>query len=557
MAELGKGTRNSGAMTRRELLGLAGSSALALSLAAYGVPTAASAATPLTRGKGTGNAVFGFSVPVDQIDPGTSALAGDAKVVFNIYDTLFRSEGDPPQLRGHVCQRYQVSEDGRTYTFRIRRGVKFHDGTELKASDVRYSWVRTLELKRAPSVIWQGIVTPEMIKVLDDYTLRVELTKPYAALPDTLMWLYVANQKQVEAHITGNDYGTAWLNQTDAGSGPFAIRSHQPAVRIILERFPDHWKGWGPLYLDGYVYEVIREPATLRLALERGNVHVTDLFALSVDDMELAERGGLVRIAEDRAMSIVQLKMNNQKFPTNNKHFQKAMSFAFNYNSVTKDLLRGRTEKSEGVIPKGLRFWKGYKGTRREYVTDLDRARFHLRESGVDPKIIGPLGYLYRGDDPLQRDYGLILKNDLAKLGIEIEMQGVTIPVLLERLKSPQTAPNFTRISVSTLIVDPDHDCRRLFYSRTWRDVPAPFFAASFYGNREVDGLIERGQFTVDPQARKAIYERIQDIVQDDAVDIWVDQQHWLTALNKKLKGYKYVPLGVRPIDFSPLYFES
>jgi peptide/nickel transport system substrate-binding protein len=520
-------------------------------------PTEAVATAQVAEGIGTGRAVFAYSVPPENFDPHTATLASASTIDANVYDTMFRYAGFPPELENSLVEDYEISEDGTNYAFHLRQGILFHDGTELKASDVQYSWARLLELEGGPSIYWKDIVTPDQISVSDDYTLNVQMNRPYVPLPDTLAWMYVVNQKQVEDHIVSDDYGREWLSQSDAGSGAFKIRSYDPNVRMILDRHEDYWRGWGPKYLDGWVFEVIREPGTIRLALEKGDVNMSDLYALNVDDMEIVERTGSIRVEEHPSMSVVSIKMNNQLAPTNNRDFRKAMAYAFDYDAVIEDLLRGRSEKAYGAYPKGFRFHKTFRGTDKEYVTDLDRARMHLSDSGIDPAELGPLGYMFRGDDQLQRDYGLILKSSLAEIGIEVEMQGVTIPVMLERLKSSSESPNFTRISNSALVLDPDLYCRQYLWSEVWSGGDGKWYSSTFYGNDEADQLIVDAQYEVDADKRSTMYERLQDIVWDDAADIWVDQQNWLTAIDSNLKGYTWNPMGAKPLPVWSMYFEE
>lgn len=549
-----------GPISRRDFLKYAAAGAGGLFLAntgqrIMGLTSPGEARAASATGVGTGTAVYAYPIPPENFDPHTGTLASAGQIDSNVYDALFGYSGFPPVRQNDLCERFDVSGNGLTYTFRIRKGVKFHDGAELKASDVLYSFKRIIELKGAPSIYWEGIVRPEMLSLVDDYTLRVRLEKPYVPLPDTLAWLYVVNEKQVQAHVTQNDYGNNWLNTNDAGSGPFKITSYQPAVRLVMERFPNYWRGWGPRYLNGWVMDVIREPATIRLGLEKGTAHLGDMWALTVDDFIAAEKTGMVRIAENPAMSTVNIKMNNQKAPTNNRNFRKAAAYAFDYDAVVKNLLRGRTERVYGAYPKGFRFYKSFQGTNKEYKTDLDRARSYLAQSGFDPKN-GPVGYIYRGDDPLQRDYGLILKSSLAKIGVNVELQGATIPVMLERAKRPQDSAAFYRISNSAQILDPDLYVRTYLWSKAWEGDQGKWYSVSFYKNPQVDRLIESAQHEANGQKRKTMYEQLQDIVWDDAVDIWVDQQHWMVALSKKLQGYQYTPLGLNPVPFRPMYFE-
>jgi peptide/nickel transport system substrate-binding protein len=542
-------------LSRRDALGLFGASSLGLLLAGCGAssPRGASGAKALG---GTGTAVLAYSAEPLHIDPHQASLAGESSVVQNLYDSLFGFEGFPPKRQNRLAESFEVSKDGTTYDFRIARGVKFHDGTDLTANDVLYSFQRVLNMKGAPSSVWEGILEPEMISAPDAQTLRVTMPRPYVPLPDTLAWLYVVNEKLVSQHVDGDDFGGAWLDLNEAGSGAFSLKEYQKGTRLTFDRFPEYWRRWGKSYLDGWIFNVIREPATVRLGLQNGTIHLADLWTLAIDDLLAVSKAGGVETTTFPTMTVVSIKQNNQKYPTDNKAFRKAVAYAFDYDAIVKGLLGGQTDRQYGAYPKGYRYFKDFKDTDLAYNTDLDKARFWLAESGVDVKKLGKLGYLFRGDDPTQRNYGLVLKSSLAKIGIEVELQGVSIAELLARLEDPRKTPNFTRISNSSLVVDPDLYCRQYLSSKSWEGGKGKWYTATYYKNPEVDRLIGDAQFEADDAKRGEMYGRIQDIVYDDAADVWSDQTRWLLDQRSNLNGYVYHGLGAVPISFWPMHFD-
>jgi peptide/nickel transport system substrate-binding protein len=543
-------------LSRREVLRLFGGTSLAVALGgASGVPGALARTMRSSAGGGTGTAVLGYGFEWTHIDPAQASLAGESTIVDNMYDSLFDYAGFPPKLVPRLVQSYSVSKDGRTYDFQISPKATFHDGSKLTASDVVYSMTRVLEIKGAPYSIWQGILTPDMLSAPTRTTFRVKMPRAYAALPTTLAWLYVVNQKLVSAHVSKNDYGAAWVDQNDAGSGPFTLTQYQQGTQLNFDHYAQYWRGWKGPYLDGWVYSVIREPATIGLGLQSGSVSITDLFSLTIDNLVAAKQGGAVVLDSHPGLSVVSIKQNNQKYPTNNKAFRKAVAYAFNYDAVVNGLLRGQTNRQYGAYPKGFEFFKDFQGTPLAYNTNLDMARHYLAESGVNVKTLGPLGYLFRGDDDTQKNYGLILKSSLANLGINVELQGVSIAQLLANLTSPKVTPNFTRISNSSLITDPDPYCRQYLSSTAWYPNHGQWYTASYYKNPTVDRLIAKAEFEPNQAKRAQMYTTIQDTVYDDAPDVWVDQSNWLVDRRANLKGFVYSGLGAFPIPFWPMYF--
>ncbi len=560
-----------GTLSRREFLRLATTMGVSASVAQFlvacaspgaapavsptGAPAAAATSAPNAGAPaGTGVAILAAGAEVSQWDPHTSSRADAAQVVSQIYDGLFRFQGW--DRVNNLADSYNFSPDGATLTVNLRKGIKFHDGTEMKASDVLYSWKRIMDLKGPYSLLWNGIIDPSNIKAPDDYSVVISMPKPYGPILDTLAWVYVVNEKLLRSHYDGDDYGQKWLGQNDAGTGPFMITSNRPGEQLEFKNFPDYWGGWSGKHLDGFVMQTIREPATIRLAMQTGKAHAVQLWSLPLESMDTVQQAGATDLFEYAIPSVVAIKMNNQKAPTNDVNFRKAMAYAFDYDGVIKGLMKSRTDYNFGAYPKGFLYWKSFENSDKLYRKNLDKAREYLQKSGVDPSTL-TLEYDYRDFDPTQRDYGLILQASLKEVGINIKLSGLTAPEFSERQKNPQNAANFNRISGRGLMSDPDLYCQECLNSATWQGDRGYWATMSFYQNPQVDDLINKAHVSNDQTARQAMYEQLQDLVYDDTPDIWVDQQHFLVLVNKKLKGFYPQPLGGNAIDFYRMYMET
>ena len=172
------------------------------------------------------------------------------------------------ELEMDLAEDMQVSEDGLSYTFTLRKGVKFHDGSELTADDVKYTVDRMLALKKG---VYGSMSSISGAEVVDDSTVVITLASRFPALPQVLAKLYILNADLVKANETSGDWGEAYLVEHDAGTGPYQFVSWQREREFIMEKFPDYYKGWDGNHGDRLVWRVIKEPATAQLAMEQAS----------------------------------------------------------------------------------------------------------------------------------------------------------------------------------------------------------------------------------------------------------------------------------------------
>ena len=204
------------------------------------------------------------------LDPARTYEVFTNLVIEQYYDALVNItvENGEVVARPGLAEAWEVSDDGMTWTFHLRRGAKFHSGNEVTADAVVYSFHRSLALNFAP--IWilsQYVPEPEMVQKVDDYTVTITTTEPVAELIIASVVGFqgicsIVDPEVVEAHATADDpWANQWLKENDAGSGPFILREWSPNERIVLERFDDYWRG--PAMVKRIVIQDIPEPCLL------------------------------------------------------------------------------------------------------------------------------------------------------------------------------------------------------------------------------------------------------------------------------------------------------
>lgn len=139
------------------------------------------------------------------LDPQALLDVPAAFIQLNVYDNLMRYEGNPPKLRPWLAQSYTVSKDGKTWEFKLRPGVRFHDGSELSAADVVYSFKRLLGMRKAPAGPFESILKAENVIAVDTSTVRFVLEKPYAPFLAAIPIAVIVNRRQIEPHVKDND----------------------------------------------------------------------------------------------------------------------------------------------------------------------------------------------------------------------------------------------------------------------------------------------------------------------------------------------------------------
>lgn len=319
------------------------------------------------------------------LDPAEAFEISAGEMLGNSYDRLVRLDiDDPSQLVNDLAEEWQVSEDGRTFTFTLRDGMTFASGNPITADDVAWSIQRAVKLDKSPAfILTQFGLTPENVesraRATDARTFVFETDQAYA--PSFVLNCLTANvaavvdRQLVEAEARDGDFGNGWLRTHYAGSGPMTIRDWRPNEILVLER-NERYHG-EQAKLTRVIYRNVRESATQRLMLQSGDIDVAR--NLQPNDLDQIANLDTVRVISAPKGTIYYFSLN-QKHPELAKpEVREAFKYLVDYDGIQASLIKGIGEIHQNFLPKGML------GASEEspYHLDVDKAKSLLAEAGL------------------------------------------------------------------------------------------------------------------------------------------------------------------------------
>jgi ABC-type transport system substrate-binding protein len=439
-----------------------------------------------------------------------------------------------------LAESWTVSPDGTVYTFRLRRGVKFHDGTDFDASAVKFNWDGMLD----PKVGYAAKQYATYIKsyeILDKYTFRV-----ITPGPDVDFLAVLSTDEEVRIHSPaairkwGKDYGV----KAAVGTGPFKFQEWVPGERTVIVRNENYWKPGLP-YLDRIVYRPMPEGSLRTIALRSKRADV-------VFEPDLSEA---VKLRTDRRFSIMTypggtlnlIYFNSCKKPFDNLEVRQALYYGIDRKAIAQTVFLGYAEPASGIFP---RWHWAYDPSWEQtvYPYDPQRAKKMLEEAGFDER--HPLEFtLHTTNVSEYVDEAQIVQNQLAKIGVKVNVQ-IVEKAALASIQFPPAGQ------------DPTFDAGiyRLKYGNktsryTWAAyaADAPFQLTWYnracgYKNPEMPPLIEKSRITLDRAEAIRINRRISEIAIHDAPRINLSYAQNVNIIQSYVKG-----MGMDVLNWFPL----
>lgn len=489
---------------------------------------------------------------VDTVDPSIGYDVEAARVVQNVYDRLVRYNGASTDLIPGLATKWDISTDGKTYTFYLRKGVKFHDGTEVTAKDVKFSFDRMLKINKGPSWIYTQDLDLNSVKVIDAYTVQITLTHAYAPFLYTIAYVggSIMNSTLVMSHETNGDLGQAWLQKNDAGSGPYVMTQWVPNVQVVLKKFADYWQGWGGKHVSTVIIKPVTEVSDQKMMLQRGDIDIAG--GIDVDQIPAMRGKPGVTIFKGPSLAITYIGFNCQKKYTDNPLIRRAFSYAFDYAGVLQGVLRGNAMLLQGPVPKGL--W-GHDDNLFMYPTDLKKAKALMAAAGY-PDGGFTLTFAYYTGSDINRRLGLALQAALQELGVTLKIQGYTHAAFYQQVTNGwKDAPEVFAWGWVPDYADPDDYVFSMFATQNW-GTPGN---ATYYSNPVLDKALAAAQVATDHQKRVEFYMQAQALIVSDAPWIFVYQNERFLAMRDWVKGFAktYNPMLERMPNFYNLYKEG
>ena len=463
-----------------------------------------------------GTLQVGLADDPPELDPHLTSSNASRTVLHNIFATLLEVD-ENLQIQPELAERWEVSEDGKTYTFFLREGVTFHDGTPFDAEAVAYNFAR---MKDADF----GSARAGELAFVDDVTVdgplqvTVTLSQPFGAfLPALASWSGMM-VSPTAAEELGADFG-----QSLVGAGPFRFVERIRDDRVVLERFDDYFKDDLP-YLDSVVYRPFVDAESRIVNLETGSIHIINTVPGRAVD-RLAEN-------EDINLSIVGglgfrgIWVNVTSEELGSKERRAALSACID-RQVVVDTVFGEAAVP-AVGPFSPATWV-IDDASQAPPRDLDRARELLEEAGVPDGFSFPL--LITPDDESIR-VASIYAAMCAEVGIDIQLQQVEFGTILARMGEGNYAAGQIELSPRN---DPDLSAHPWFHSEGGVNF-------SHYSSEEMDGILDAARASVDQAERRELYQDAIDLFNEDFPYIWVYHLQEMKAYRDDMKGYRHIP---------------
>lgn len=488
--------------------GGAATPAVAVATSAAGSPTTAGASTPASAAgaprKGGTLVVANTSDP-EVLDPHitTNIIAGYALTL--MHDTLITRDYDGSFKPG-VAEKYEISPDGKTYTFTLKKGVKFHSGKEMTAADVKYSFDRWRTIEKAPNAY--TIQPVDTIETPDPQTVRFVLKTPYNIFLDQLagVWAVILNKDAVDK--AGKDYGVSTVD----GTGPYRFVSWTRGQKLAMARHDAYtwgspiFQNAGPTYLDGVEFRVIPEDTTRVAEFEAGNVHILTQVP-GVDAARLGKTSG-AGVVQYPQLETTYMGINTKKAPFDDLKVRQAINYALNKDELVKGAIFGLgTPALTMAVPATPYYAKGIEPTVPTY--DPKKAASLLDEAGWKPgsggirekdgkQLVMPLWVF---NETLWILLGQIIEQQLGKVGIKVDTKQYEGAAMFAALRAGDHVAYTLDFYYETL----DSVFYFYFYSK---QQPAPNRFS--YNVPEVDKLLEDTRTNPDKTVVAQDYEAIQ-----------------------------------------------
>jgi peptide/nickel transport system substrate-binding protein len=464
----------------------------------------------------------GFYVEAATMDPHLSGSKVDRQVYHNVFEplvTLDTKLGIRPGLAESWTQ-----PDPRTLVFKLRRGVKFHDGTDFNAEAAKFNFER---MKTEPKSVRKGeVASIDTVEAVDPHTLKLNLKRPDAALLATLT---DRAGMMVSPKVVQERGSELPRNARGAGTGPFEFVEWVKDAHLVIKRNDNYWNKQGGPYLDRIRYRPIPDDVVKLQSLQTGEIDVMDY--VQPRDVASARTDRNLVVVDVPSLAAFAYQLNHQRPPFNNKALRQAVAYAVDVEQVVKGVWLNVGVPSNGPIPPTS--W-AYDKSIAPIKRDLARAKAKLAEGGQ------PGGFSFTmttNNIPINIQEAEVIQAQLREAGITLKINLVDSATLL----SNGNSRNFEMISYQwSGRPDPDGNIYQFF-----KTTPGTSLNWSGISNAQLDVLLDKTREVSSQAERKKLYTEVVKILQDELPMLYTVHPIEPKAFSPRVQGYEPIPDGM------------
>ncbi len=446
-----------------------------------------------------------------------------------IYDTLIilNDDGMPQPC---LAEKWEFLTD-KDYKMTLRKGVKFHNGDEMKAEDVKFSLERANTPRGAQ--IHEYSQDLDNVEIVDDYTVILHLktanTPFFASLSHS--WGSIVNKKVVEA--AGDDYGIE-----PVGTGAFKFKEWAKGDHYTFERFDDYWGEKAKV--KTLTVRAIPEPTNRTIELETGAVDIS--YPISTVELSRVEGNDELTLQRMPLSSTTYMGFNTTKAPFNDARFRQAVFAALDTVGIQKAVFRGVGKTPRSLIPSSTKY--SINDELPVHERDVEKAKALFKEAGIDP---ATLSFTILTNERKERvDMAQIIQSQLAELGIKTDIKQMEWGSYLGILQ--QRAHDVFLLGWGLSVPDPNYAVAGLLATGAGTNYTG-------FSNKELDELLAKGRSLQDGDERKQVYKDMQLFINEQCPMVYLHNDEAVVGVRKAVKGFKINPFEVH--RFAPAYFED
>ncbi len=500
--------------------------------------------------------VYGMAGTFDRLDPNATTFTRVGRITIHVVEPLVW-ESSPGNFEPGLAKSWSVNDDATEYTFQLRDDVTFQDGTPFDAAAVKFTFDRIVDPETKSQTAFSLIGPYKETQIVNDHEVKVTFNEPFAPFLDSAASPYLGIISPTAYQKAG---AADWGITTLVGTGPFTLKSYTADSEVVLERNPDY--NWAPAFF-GHTgpsdiaeidYKIIPEPATRTASIQTGEANFIEDVP-EIDFADLKSDSSITTLQTPQPGSGWSLMMNEQRSPTDELAVRRAIQLASDKEGMILTIWNGIGTPSCGPITSVM---FGFDKSMCDlYTYDPEKAKQVLEDAGwtdqngdgvreahgVDGVEDGTdlvIGHYYQADSALSQQMADYMKADLAKVGIDVELHGLSSSGYFDAVRSGQhNTQNWWETAT-----DPDV-VRILFYSKN----AGGGTNRNNYVNDEMDKLIDQAAATTDPTKRADLYGQIQKKVKDEAIMVFYDDPDTLYAYADSVSNPVLYLAGLYP-DF-------
>jgi peptide/nickel transport system substrate-binding protein len=511
---------------KRFLGAFAGAAAILLAGQALPVKTAQAQTPPNAL-------VVGQIAEPKSLDPHAVTAVNDFRILMNVYDGLVRYKDGTLETEPALAKSWTISDDGLTYTFTLRDGIKFHDGSPLTAEAVKFNFDRMLDDKHpyhdtGPFPLSFFFSAIDSVTAKDKLTVEFKLKDPYAPFLSNLAYPtgLIVSPEAVKKY--GKDFG-----RHPTGTGAYEFAEWESNSKVVVTRNEDYWDGAPSL--EAVIFRPITD----------ANTRVAEMLSGGIDMMVEVPPDNVATFQSDAAFSMYEqagphvwfLILNAKEGPFADKRVRQAINYAIDKKALVENVLQGTAAIAAGPTPPAFSW--AYNDSLQPYPYDPDKARKLIKEAGQEGAELtfyvteGGSGML----DPVPM--GAAIQADLAKVGFKVKIETYEWNTFLGKV-NPGLEGKADMAEMAWMTNDPDTLPYLALRTGAWPDKGG--FNSGYYSNKKVDELLEKARSSTDQAERAKLYKQMQEIVHDDAPWAFIANWKQNAVTSAQVKNFKLQP---------------